>query len=585
MKIRIAILLAVAVLCIGGSAFADGITLNRYSASETVEDGFAVSRPNDQGHLRFGVSLQLDYANDPLVLEAHQGDKDSEIASVVEHQLTSHLNLSLGLVKHLIIFTGFQANLLMKGNDWTDPATGQTINTSDGTGLGDVYLGLRGRLVGNPDDVAALSLQARVIFPTAKAVDGEQSYSGESFISVTPEILFELRPGPVAITFNLGATIRQDVNLGTAESNDDFLYGLGVMVPLVKKHLDAHLEFFGSTPFTSFGDREETNVEGLIGLKSYIGKKFSIGASGGMGLTRGIGSPDFRTVLMLGYVMPEKEKKKAPPPQPKDTDGDGLLDVDDQCPLDPEDKDAFEDSDGCPDPDNDKDGVLDVNDKCPLDPEDPDSFEDEDGCPDPDNDKDGLLDVNDECPNDPEDMDGFKDSDGCPDPDNDEDTVLDVDDDCPLAPGAPEDKGCPKTVRLDMNAGRIEILQRVEFATAKDKILERSEPVLQEVYNILRVNENIKLIRIEGHTDNRGKDKANMDLSKRRALSVKRWLVERGVSEDRITSFGCGENLPLSDNRTNAGRQTNRRVEFHILDPAPASGARSTEIDQCQELE
>jgi hypothetical protein len=61
-----------------------------------------------------------------------------------------------------------------------------------------------------------------------------------------------------------------------------------------------------------------------------------------------------------------------------------------------------------PTPDNDKDGILDVNDKCPNDPEDKDGFEDADGCPDPDNDKDGILDVNDKCPNEPETINGSR---------------------------------------------------------------------------------------------------------------------------------------------------------------------------------
>ena len=81
----------------------------------------------------------------------------------------------------------------------------------------------------------------------------------------------------------------------------------------------------------------------------------------------------------------------------------------------PEDRDGFQDKDGCPDPDNDKDGIPDKDDQCPNDPEDKDGFEDEDGCPDPDNDKDGIPDVKDKCPNEPETYNGFEDEDGCPD--------------------------------------------------------------------------------------------------------------------------------------------------------------------------
>ena len=65
-----------------------------------------------------------------------------------------------------------------------------------------------------------------------------------------------------------------------------------------------------------------------------------------------------------------------------DRDGDGVSDDRDRCPDDPEDRDGFEDEDGCPDPDNDGDGIRDVDDRCPNDAEDRDGVEDQDGCPD-----------------------------------------------------------------------------------------------------------------------------------------------------------------------------------------------------------
>lgn len=134
-------------------------------------------------------------------------------------------------------------------------------------------------------------------------------------------------------------------------------------------------------------------------------------------------------------------------PEP-DNDLDALVDSVDLCPFDAEDKDNYKDADGCPEPDNDKDGVLDVQDRCPMDPEDVDKFQDIDGCPEPDNDRDGLLDARDKCPNDAEDKDRFQDEDGCPDPDNDGDGVLDPKDKClntaEDADGFQDDDGCPE---------------------------------------------------------------------------------------------------------------------------------------------
>jgi outer membrane protein OmpA-like peptidoglycan-associated protein len=85
----------------------------------------------------------------------------------------------------------------------------------------------------------------------------------------------------------------------------------------------------------------------------------------------------------FGGKKPSPPPPPAPaPPAPKDTDGDGIPDAEDKCPDEPEDKDGFQDADGCPDPDNDGDGILDKEDKCPNEPETMNGFEDADGCPD-----------------------------------------------------------------------------------------------------------------------------------------------------------------------------------------------------------
>ncbi|MCK6529296.1 OmpA family protein [Myxococcota bacterium] len=132
---------------------------------------------------------------------------------------------------------------------------------------------------------------------------------------------------------------------------------------------------------------------------------------------------------------------------PDDRDGDGIIDRLDQCREDPEDRDGWEDEDGCPEWDNDGDGIADVEDGCRDVPEDPDGFEDADGCPDDDNDLDGVLDGDDRCPAQPEDEDGWEDEDGCPELDNDGDGIADHDDRCPTLPENFNDyediDGCP----------------------------------------------------------------------------------------------------------------------------------------------
>jgi outer membrane protein OmpA-like peptidoglycan-associated protein len=247
------------------------------------------------------------------------------------------------------------------------------------------------------------------------------------------------------------------------------------------------------------------------------------------------------------------------PPPPPDTDHDGLPDPVDKCPTEPEDKDGFQDEDGCPDLDNDQDGIPDQTDKCPNQPEDKDGFEDEDGCPDPDNDKDGLNDEDDKCPNQP----GPKENQGCPDTDRDGDGVVDRLDKCPDVPGPADNDGCPKQKFIVVTKEKIELKQKVHFATDKSTIYPDSFPMLQEVADVLKGKPEIH-VRIEGHTDSRGTLKHNMKLSQARADSVRTFLVGRGVNPAQMESRGFGPTQPIDDNRTARGREANRRTEFII---------------------
>jgi Outer membrane protein and related peptidoglycan-associated (lipo)proteins len=214
--------------------------------------------------------------------------------------------------------------------------------------------------------------------------------------------------------------------------------------------------------------------------------------------------------------------------------------------------------------DTDGDGIPDALDKCPNDPEDKDGFQDEDGCPDPDNDQDGILDASDKCPNDPEDMDGFEDEDGCPDLDNDRDGIPDASDLCPNEPGPPEEKGCPKKHTLvSVTQEKIELHQAVFFATGRATIMPQSFPLLNEVADVLKTRSTMQ-VRVEGHTDSRGGRANNMRLSQARADAVKAYLVGRDVEARRMVSVGFGPDQPIETNKTSAGRERNRRVEFMI---------------------
>jgi OmpA-OmpF porin, OOP family len=250
-----------------------------------------------------------------------------------------------------------------------------------------------------------------------------------------------------------------------------------------------------------------------------------------------------------------KEKPKpAPLPEPPvvvppaDRDGDGVLDVDDKCP----DVAGLASLAGCPD--RDGDGITDAEDKCPDVP----GLARYQGCPIPDRDKDGINDEVDKCP----DVPGVARYQGCPIPDTDGDGVNDEEDKCINEKGPASNFGCPIIDSKIIDRVNL-IAKNVFFATASDKLLAQSNKRLNDVVTILNENPTFK-IQIDGHTDDQGKDEYNLDLSNRRAASVKAYLVSKGIAESRLSSTGYGETKPVEDNKTAKGRAANRRVEMTL---------------------
>jgi OOP family OmpA-OmpF porin len=106
----------------------------------------------------------------------------------------------------------------------------------------------------------------------------------------------------------------------------------------------------------------------------------------------------------------------------------------------------------------------------------------------------------------------------------------------------------------------------LQFEFNKDVIKPESFPYLNEVADVLREKGEWKL-KLEGHTDNVGSDKYNLDLSAKRAEAVKKYLGEQGISPERISTEGFGSTKPIADNSTAQGRDKNRRVEFKVVKP------------------
>jgi OmpA-OmpF porin, OOP family len=263
---------------------------------------------------------------------------------------------------------------------------------------------------------------------------------------------------------------------------------------------------------------------------------------------------EYHLYYSAGYAGPLTDRKivEAPPvvvvPVVVDKDGDGVPDADDKCPDVP----GVAALSGCPD--RDADGITDADDKCP----ETAGLAKYNGCPIPDTDADGINDEQDKCPSEK----GFARYQGCPIPDSDADGINDEEDKCPNKAGTAANMGCPEISK--------EVIEKISyaaknvfFATGSAKLLPKSFKSLDEIATILAKDESL-LMDVDGHTDDQGKDDANLLLSQNRANAVKAYLVSKGVADARLKSTGYGEAKPVADNKTAAGRAKNRRVEMTV---------------------
>ncbi|HEY4119783.1 MAG TPA: OmpA family protein [Byssovorax sp.] len=555
-RVAVAAALVAAATLDAGSADAQANTfyLDRLQIGGAPDDSFALWRPQMGERTRFYGQAAFGFGLNPLRIDDTIADPNDRARAEARDQLTTPLNEQL--ITYLDI--GFEALdrfafqvelpviLYQNGNATNAPGLSNIQDTTDPGHAGAMDLRLDGRVIlfRTDDRMFKLGAKAGLLIPTGTA----QGYGSDNSFGGILDAAAELDLKKFFITANTGPLFRKSNGVDDLVVGNEWRYGLGGFVPLRDQTIRLGLQVFGSTGFNAGATlKQNTELEWLAEGRLYFleKKQAAVSFGGGTRFLQGY-SPDFRLIASIGYWFnindtdagsPNKRWRTAAKDRP-DRDHDGIPDDIDLCPDEPEDhKPPFPD-DGCPAlPDRDGDGIPDYLDKCPDQPEDFDGIQDADGCPEDDADHDGIPDALDACPLEP----------GDPDPD-------------------PKKNGCPKFIRRIKGSSEIEILQQIQFETGSAVIKKDSYKILDEVVRLMKVNLEIKLLAIEGHTDNRGSDELNAKLSKARAKSCLDYLVSHGVEANRLSSDGFGPKRPIASNDTAEGRQKNRRTEFHIRD-------------------
>jgi outer membrane protein OmpA-like peptidoglycan-associated protein len=552
--------------------------LDRLEVPGAPDDGLALFRPVTHPESIFYAQLGIGSAVDPLRMSNLINDTTTLHASpqnAISSQFSSYLSAGVELLDRVIFGATFPSAWIETGNQpnatFFNGSQSTTVYSTNGPAVGDTRFDARWVAWRNEDRSQALSLQASVWAPTGSGA--ASNFGGDPGVGGMLLVAGELNPHwsvPLTFVANTGPVFRPETSINNPSGmtgsgpkqglgiSDEWRLAIGAFLPISdgKYRLGATIfgqtgiksdNVVGNTAFTSQNTPVEWDIEGRIMKLSLLGERWYAGASGGSRILDGYGAPDFRVVALLGTYLPIADTGANSPEARvkmhmriaqslKDTDGDGIPDEIDACPTEPEDHKDPDPGDGCPAAsDRDGDGIPDQYDKCPDQPEDKDGIDDFDGCPEDDADNDGIPDAKDACPKEP----------GPPDPD-------------------PKKNGCPRFIHLE--GGQVRVLQQVHFQTASATILPDSFPMLLEVAQLLKANPTIKKMRIEGHTDNRGGADMNLDLSKRRAASVRTWLIEHGIDSGRLESEGYGLTRPIQTNDTDEGRASNRRVEFKITE-------------------
>lgn len=530
----------------------------------------------------------LSYVNDPIAYENASGERTELVSDLTQLDL-------LGAHTRGAFRLGLDVPLLLR--------TSGDI-TGGETGLGDISAQARWTALDRRADAVGVALALSTTLPTA-TVDAPLGLSG---LGWGIEAIVDKEVGDLLLAANIGHRGQPEVQLENLEWDDQFIGRLGAGYAL-SDAAGLSGELATAMVYSSIGDGGSP-AEVLAGGYRRVARTLMFRGGVGTGLNNAVGTPKLRVVLALGYE----------PVDDRDSDNDGIYDRVDVCPDAPEDLDAVEDGDGCPEPTLLTVSVVDPS-GAPIDGATWALGGRAGGAGDETDLFGGSYPLSATAPGHIPVSRDVQIPDAAqhvvtitmePAAQPGRLVVLVVDADNQPIPGArwqvqgagiaeqeagaaaplaagehsvrvtaegylPQRQpltiaaGAEQTVTVTLAAAqatvrgdRIDLEGSVYFETSRAAIKAESHKLLSDVATILEAHPELLRIRIEGHTDSRGSAAYNKSLSQERAEAVRAHLIALGVAAERLDAIGYGEERPLVGGDSAAAWEKNRRVDFFV---------------------
>lgn len=502
-------------------------------------------------HRDWSASMMLDYGRNPLVWRDEQGER---VESLVSHQGLAHLMVSGGALG--VFELGLDLPVVFSQSGAAVDGV-ELRGDQSSFGLGDMRLVPKFQLFSTREDEGASGVATALIMDLHLPTGNAEQLQGGDF-RAGPRFAVDAVVGDVHTGLNLGYRYRSQTEVGNLDVRDTFGWNLGVEVPVTDEWAATGEVFGRLTTAADETRRREAPTELLVGGKYRHDDDLLFSLGGGPGLVNGYGTPDWRMFASVSWTS--SDPPPDPPPEcrpetaeadcgpvPEPECADGVLTThsvgcaDGECTMSSSSRPCAEDE-HC--------GTVDGQPACVPELE---CFEDGD-CEDAPATtcEDGVVTswvgrcIDGECDYQPM------------------ETVCEDDEECGVVDGTDSCVPIPERVEVDEQEERIEIEEVIHFEVDSAEIQERSFSLLDEVAHVLWDHPEIQRVRIEGHTDDTGPRDYNIELSQDRAESVRQYLVDAGIDEERLEAVGLGPDEPIADNDTPEGREENRRVEFHI---------------------